>query len=39
MPSRVKRSMRSVTTDASPVLIASKRSPSGTRHIRWSHGS
>ena len=37
-PFSVNVSMRSVTTDARPLPIASKRSPSGTRHMRWSHG-
>ena len=37
-PFSVNVSIRSVTTDADPSLIALKRSPSGTRHIRWSHG-
>ena len=39
MPVSVSVSMRSVTTDTRPSLIASKRSPSGTTHKRWSHGS
>ena len=34
----VNRSMRSVTTDARPSLIAANRSPSGTTQSRWSHG-
>ena len=37
-PVSVNVSMRSVTTDARPSLIASNRSPSGTRQRRWSHG-
>ena len=39
MPCSVKVSMRSVTTDAVPCLIALKRSPFGTTQSRWSHGS
>ena len=38
MPVSVNVSMRSVTTDASPLRIALNRSPSGTRQRRWSHG-
>ena len=41
--SRMPRSVNvvdvSVTTDARPVAIALNRSPSGTTHRRWSHGS
>ena len=37
-PVSVNVSIRSVTTDALPSQIAAKRSPSGTRHMRWSHG-
>ena len=37
-PVSVNVSMWSVTIDARPALIASNRSPSGTRHRRWSHG-
>ena len=39
MPVSVKVSMVSVTIDAVPRRRALKRSPSGTRHSRWSHGS
>ena len=38
IPRSVKVSIRSVTTDASPALMALNRSPSGTTHSRWSHG-
>ena len=38
MPVSVTVRMRSVTTDAEPLRIAANRSPSGTRHRRWSHG-
>jgi hypothetical protein len=38
-PFGVKRSMRSVTMDARPLCNALNRSPSGTKHMRWSHGS
>ena len=37
-PVSVKVSMWSVTTEALPSLSALKRSPSGTRQTRWSHG-
>ena len=37
-PFGVNESIRSVTIDASPRLIARNRSPSGTRHRRWSQG-
>ena len=39
MPDASKVSMVPVATEASPLLIDRNRSPSGTRHIRWSHGS
>jgi hypothetical protein len=38
-PVSVNVSMWSVTTDARPLRSTRKRSPLGTRHIRWSHGS
>jgi hypothetical protein len=38
MPVGVKRSIVSVTIDALPAEMALNRSPSGTRHRRWSHG-
>ena len=38
MPVSVNVSMWSVTIEARPLLSALKRSPSGTRHMRWSHG-
>ena len=38
-PVSVNASIRSVTIEARPSLMASKRSPSGTRHMRWSQGS
>ena len=38
IPVGVNRSIVPVSTDASPRLIASNRSASGTRHSRWSHG-
>jgi hypothetical protein len=38
IPCSVNVSMVSVTTDARPSLIDRNRSPSGIRHIRWSHG-
>ncbi len=38
-PFSVNVSMRSVTTVTRPDAIDSKRSPSGTRHMRWSQGS
>lgn len=37
-PDDVNSAIRSVTTDARPDRIAANRSPSGTRHNRWSHG-
>ena len=39
MPVGVKVSMVSVTTEARPWRMARKRSPSGTKQTRWSHGS
>ncbi|MEB3367252.1 hypothetical protein [Saccharopolyspora mangrovi] len=39
IPVSVNSSTRSVTTEAFPLLSASKMSPSGVRHRRWSHGS
>ena len=39
MPSAVKVSMVSVTMSALPLRSALNRSPSGTTHSRWSHGS
>ncbi len=38
-PRSVKVRIRSVTTAARPPRIALNRSPSGTAHSRWSHGS
>jgi hypothetical protein len=38
MPSGTKRSMRSVTTLASPLLIARKKSAPGAAQMRWSQG-
>ena len=38
-PVSVNDTIRSVTTEAEPSRIAANRSPSGTRHSRWSHGS
>lgn len=38
MPVASKWSMWSVTTSARPALMASYRSASGIRHIRWSQG-
>ena len=38
-PVGVKVAIRSVTTSAAPSPIARNRSPSGTTHSRWSHGS
>ena len=38
MPSLVNRSIWSVTTSAFPSRIASKKSPSGVAHRRWSQG-
>ena len=39
IPVSVKRTMRSVTTEAEPSAMALNRSESGTTHIRWSHGA
>ncbi len=38
MPVSVNSAISSVTTSARPLLMAAKKSPSGARHIRWSHG-
>ena len=38
-PFSVNVSICPVTTDAVPSRMARNRSPSGTMHIRWSHGS
>ena len=39
IPVEVKVSTWSVTTSARPSRMTWNRSPSGTRHSRWSHGS
>jgi hypothetical protein len=38
MPDSVKLSISSVTTDALPARIASRKSPSGTKAMRCRHG-
>ena len=38
IPVSVNSAIWSVTTSARPLRMAAKKSPSGARHMRWSHG-